>query len=136
MKPSMHFLTKQLFDYAGLFPPAQLSLNAALKNYLSYQIHEYKNILGKFVLPVSKSDEFLTLCRVAAESWLERQSNQPGPGLTEVQNIPCSILLSQAKNDSEILECLAQDLVKLDSLQNEYKKCKILSFEICFPDAC
>ncbi len=51
-----HFMT-ELIDYAGLFPPAALSLTEAITNYHSY-IHESDSwMLGPFVIPASRLGE-------------------------------------------------------------------------------
>ncbi len=51
-------LLRGLIDYAGLFPPASLTMTAAAANYDAYLWSEEKWILGRFILPVSRLDEF------------------------------------------------------------------------------
>jgi hypothetical protein len=51
-------LLRDLIDYAGLFPPASLSMKQALVNYDAYSRSEWSWILGRFVVPVSRLDEF------------------------------------------------------------------------------
>jgi hypothetical protein len=51
-------LLRGLIDYAGLFPPASLTMTAAAANYDAYLGSEEKWILGRFILPVSRLDEF------------------------------------------------------------------------------
>ncbi|MEH7342381.1 hypothetical protein V7122_00595 [Bacillus sp. JJ1532] len=51
-----HFMT-ELIDYAGLFPPAQLPLRAAILNYHSYLHKEDSWMLGPFVIPASQLGE-------------------------------------------------------------------------------
>jgi hypothetical protein len=46
-----------LIDYAGLFPPALLPLDQALKNYAKYIKEEDNWILAKFILPAAKLNE-------------------------------------------------------------------------------
>lgn len=41
-------------DYAGMFPPCQLNLEAALRNYASYTRHDERWMLSTFVLPVRR----------------------------------------------------------------------------------
>jgi hypothetical protein len=45
-------LLSNLFDYAGLFPPANLSLSVAVENYRHYSTGPQKRYLGCFVVPV------------------------------------------------------------------------------------
>lgn len=47
-----------LIDYAGLFPPAALSMERAVANYYSYLKSDYNWMLGRFILPVSRLAEF------------------------------------------------------------------------------
>lgn len=42
-------------DYAGLFPPAKLDMETAVRNYASYQEGEHSWALGRFIVPVSLS---------------------------------------------------------------------------------
>src|SRR5580698_9340300 len=52
-------LLERLIDYAGLFPPAALSMKEAVRNYAAYRAGENRWALGRFVLPVARFDEFL-----------------------------------------------------------------------------
>jgi hypothetical protein len=51
-------LLQQAIDYAGLFPPAGLDLEAAVRNYASYREGRDAWALGRFVLPAAKIAEF------------------------------------------------------------------------------
>ena len=53
MKTSLSVFQDRLIDYAGLFPPANLSLEAAINNYRNYLNSDDSWMLGPFVLPVS-----------------------------------------------------------------------------------
>ena len=46
-----------LIDYAGMFPPASLSLEEAVRNYESYARGEYSWILGRFIIPLARAHE-------------------------------------------------------------------------------
>ena len=59
VKESIRALLSEIVDYAGLFPPAMLSMPEAVINYATYKNSNYKWMLGRFVLPVSRLDEFL-----------------------------------------------------------------------------
>ena len=59
IKESVRVLLSGIIDYAGLFPPSQLSMQAAVDNYNSYRNGEHAWMLGRFILPVSRLDEFL-----------------------------------------------------------------------------
>ncbi|HLX85055.1 MAG TPA: hypothetical protein VKR59_14235 [Terriglobales bacterium] len=51
-------LLRDLIDYAGLFPPASLSMAASVVNYAAYSSSEWNWILGRFVVPAARLDEF------------------------------------------------------------------------------
>lgn len=53
-------LLEGLVDYAGLFPPAALSMRDAVANYARYRAGERRAMLARFVLPVARLDEFVT----------------------------------------------------------------------------
>jgi hypothetical protein len=45
---------RRILDYAGMFPPAKLPLDAALRNFQDYQHHEHADYLSRFVAPVGQ----------------------------------------------------------------------------------
>lgn len=51
-------LLRDLIDYAGLFPPASLSMSRAVANYDEYSRSQWKWILGRFIVPVARLVEF------------------------------------------------------------------------------
>ena len=63
---SLHALLHTIVDYAGLFPPASLSMEAAVANYAAYRNDPHAWMLGRFVVPVSRLDE---LTRAAEAAW-------------------------------------------------------------------
>lgn len=54
---SLHALLEGLIDYAGLFPPAALSMQDAVRNYARYREGEHAWALGKFVVPRERMRE-------------------------------------------------------------------------------
>jgi hypothetical protein len=51
-------LLNEAVDYAGLFPPAELGMAEAARNYAEYQTGENSWMLGRFILPAARLDEF------------------------------------------------------------------------------
>jgi len=51
-------LLRELIDYAGLFPPASLPMPQSVANYETYLRSESNWILGRFIVPVARLDEF------------------------------------------------------------------------------
>ncbi|HEX6576302.1 MAG TPA: hypothetical protein VF042_15145 [Gemmatimonadaceae bacterium] len=47
-----------IVDYAGLFPPARLDMGSAVHAYAKYLKGSDSDLLGRFVIPVSRLDEF------------------------------------------------------------------------------
>lgn len=56
--PALHALLSGLIDYAGLFPPAKLSMDASVRNYAEYLRSDEAWMLGRFICPVSRLEEF------------------------------------------------------------------------------
>ncbi len=57
MKDSVRVLLESLIDYAGVFPPASLSIKDAVRNYDEYRRGEYAFALGRFVVPAAQMRE-------------------------------------------------------------------------------
>ena len=57
---SLAALLVHVIDYAGLFPPASLSIKQASEKYAEYARSHHGWILGRFVLQAEMLDEFLT----------------------------------------------------------------------------
>jgi hypothetical protein len=55
---SIDALTSGLIDYAGLFPPAELDMTTAVRNFASYANDEYRRVLNRFIVPVARLEEF------------------------------------------------------------------------------
>jgi hypothetical protein len=58
IKKSVKTLLREIVDYAGLFPPAALSMPEAVVNYATYKNSNYSWMLGRFVVPIGRLDEF------------------------------------------------------------------------------
>lgn len=61
MFASVKALLASVVDYAGLFPPAKLGMEEAMANYNQYQTTPYSWMLGHFVVPASRLNEFAEL---------------------------------------------------------------------------
>lgn len=62
-RESVRILLNEIIDYAGLFPPSQVSMSEAVLNYATYHHSNYGWMLGRFILPVSRLDEFYESAR-------------------------------------------------------------------------
>lgn len=54
---SVRALMAGIVDYAGLFPPATLPLDEALRNYDQYRRSEHAWMLGRFICPAGRLDD-------------------------------------------------------------------------------
>lgn len=59
MNQSLTNLLTEIIDYAGLFPPSQVGMTSAVQNYANYLKSENAWMLGRFIVPISRLDEFL-----------------------------------------------------------------------------
>jgi hypothetical protein len=57
MSPALRALLSGIIDYAGLFPPASLSLEQAIRNYARYRTEPDAWMLGRFVCPSERLKE-------------------------------------------------------------------------------
>jgi hypothetical protein len=62
---SLHALLHTIVDYAGLFPPASLTMDAAVANYASYRRDAHAWMLGRFVVPVARIEELARAAHAA-----------------------------------------------------------------------
>ncbi len=59
MTESLKVLLTEIIDYAGLFPPSQVGMTSAVHNFADYLQSENAWMLGRFIVPISRLDEFL-----------------------------------------------------------------------------
>jgi hypothetical protein len=69
MVASLEALLSSVVDYAGLFPPAKLELQPAMANYAQYQTSPDNWMLGRFILPISRLQEFEQLLPEQPTQW-------------------------------------------------------------------
>ncbi len=70
--PALRSLLRGLIDYAGLFPPAGMTMDAAVRNYDSYRNGEHAWMLGRFIVPAARLEEYAEALRNAginASAW-------------------------------------------------------------------
>jgi hypothetical protein len=56
--PSLREFFSGIIDYAGLFPPAKLDMSSTVRAYAEYQESDDKDLLGRFVVPAWRLEEF------------------------------------------------------------------------------
>jgi hypothetical protein len=65
--PALHALLEHLVDYAGLFPPASLSMREAAAEYATQRRGPYRWMLGRFVVPSARLDELAAAAQTVGE---------------------------------------------------------------------
>ena len=58
VSPVLHAFMERMVDYAGLFPPSRLAMRDAMLAYADYRKSADAWMLGRFVVPASRLDEF------------------------------------------------------------------------------
>lgn len=71
MKPARAFLN-EIVDYAGLFPPALLCMDDAIREFARYANGDDRDLLGRFILPAPRLNDFAR----AALSFANGQRNR------------------------------------------------------------
>ncbi len=87
---SIRMLLSEAIDYAGLFPPATLSMPEAVINYATYRNSNYSWMLGRFVVTAARLGEFYEcardfVSRDAGNSW--RVSLVVGDAVVEAMHL-------------------------------------------------
>jgi hypothetical protein len=55
---ALNALLTGLVDFAGIFPPAGLEMRSAVRAYSAYRLGPHASVLGSFVVPAARLDEF------------------------------------------------------------------------------
>ena len=67
-KPSLQQFMFRVIDYAGLYPPANLSLEEAFKNFMEYQDSPDSWMLSRFVIPAKRLPHLTPLMPATPEA--------------------------------------------------------------------
>lgn len=139
MNPSVQTLLSAVVDYAGLFPPAQLSLTQAIKNYEQDRASSHTWMLGRFVLPANRVIELL-------EQFIQSSSIQPWPlsvvlsgdlesVVEQIQLLPFPSTQTTSPHPTvAALECPPLPPDKIQSLLTQLPKGIDTFFELPFTD--
>lgn len=128
MTRSLHTLLEALIDYAGLFPPAGLSMSKAVENYARYAMGEHAFALGRFICPVSRLEEF---SKAAAPLMPGTYATSGYPEMAEAPAWRLSALI-----DGPLDECMVQvDGFNEHHEKEENGKARIESIEMKADDA-
>ncbi len=68
MRTSLRTLLTGIIDYAGLFPPAKLDMEPAIRNFARYRGCDDRWMLGRFICPASRLEELYAFAELFEES--------------------------------------------------------------------
>jgi hypothetical protein len=105
----IHRLVSGLIDYAGLFPPAGLTMTSAVSNYATYRSGEDCWALARFIVTASRLEEF------------ENEMREILPGLTEDNPWLISALCGPA---------LDHDLTGIEAFNSRHRTLQVDALEI------
>lgn len=105
MVPSLRALLDRVIDYAGLFPPARLPLEQAVRNYLDYRRDPASWLLARFVCPATRLAEFGALL--------------PDVGRDEAP-VPVAVLGRGGSGLREFQNGLAEDLTAILAFRQQF----------------
>jgi hypothetical protein len=95
--PALRALLEHAVDYAGLFPPASLSIQAAATEYAAHRESPMAWMLGRFVVPVARLDELATAATLSGAAQGAEHGAEQGAW-------PLSVLVSaDPAGDAEVM---------------------------------
>lgn len=95
--PFHHFMEK-IIDYAGLFPPAMLPMDEAIRNYAAYRQTNDEWMLSRYICPAGRLGEL--------KEYKDSLFAEGAP-------FKFSVLTSGGKNQKQFLENLENDLIAI-----------------------
>lgn len=119
LRPPVRAAFEELIDYAGLFPPATLPMDAAADDYAAARAGTAAWMLGRFVVPASRLDELARLGQAHAASGglavsaIVDASLDPRQWFGSVQDILAAIARLQSDAPSVRVEALEVPLAPL-----------------------
>lgn len=118
MSASLRALLSSTIDYAGMFPPASLGLDEAIRKYAHYRQEPAAWLLARFVCPVSKLESLA--------SYREFFRNEPPVAL--------SVLLRGADDRDGFFAAMREDVALLDRFLKRHSGwVRVESFEVRYP---
>ena len=143
MLPSVRALLSGIIDYAGMFPPAKLPLDQAIRKYARYRTEPESWMLGRFICPAARLSELEPYLpelfspeRPLSISGLGQGGNSISEFVTRLRADLEMLANFQKKSQGsavvEILEArLPNDVVDVKSLKSQIPKISQLNRQIC-----
>ncbi|RMF72390.1 MAG: hypothetical protein D6738_11370 [Acidobacteria bacterium] len=95
MTRSLQAFLEGLIDYAGLFPPARLPMDAAVARWAAVLHEPFSLAVARFICPASRLDEF---------------AQQARPRLGPSERWPVSLLATPVERPEDVVSALQSDL--------------------------
>ncbi len=115
MTRSLRTLLTDMVDYAGLYPPASLDMQAAVEAYARARAGEHEWMLGRFVCPANRLEEFSRAAAPLMPGTFATSGYREHADTSEPW--PVSVLL-----DTTSLERLETDLRQLDEFNQHHSR--------------
>jgi hypothetical protein len=130
---SVRVLLSGIIDYAGLFPPSQVSMPEAVINYATYKNSNYGWMLGRFIAPVSRLDEFIESARELASRDANPWQLAVVAGEDIIDTIRKVRLFNKTNGPSvvcDVIEVKANTISKIENTVSALPKGVVAYFEI------
>lgn len=119
MNNSLKIFLSQIIDYAGLYPPASLPLNEAIRNFVKYQQADEVWMLSRFIIPAKR---LIELSQLAKQVF-------PGTGV-----LTFSALGRGGKDVNDCLENLKLDIEDILAFRKLHGESVVVDvFEVALP---
>jgi hypothetical protein len=110
--PAVRAAFTALIDYAGLFPPAKLAMNASVAEYLDGRSGAFSWMLGRFIVPAARLDELS-----AAVS----------------ETIPLSVIVDAGLDQRTWLPNVQMTFARLADLRANESRVRVEALELALP---
>jgi hypothetical protein len=115
---SLNLFLNGIIDYAGLFPPANLTLHNSYSNYLKYMESPHSRMLAKFIIPAGKLSDL-------AEIYERFDVNN---------KVPLSVLFNEAETEDAFNINLKNDIKAIKEFREKIAdKAAAEAFELKVP---
>jgi hypothetical protein len=86
--PLIRALMRGAIDYAGLFPPASLTMADAVARYAAHRLGDDAWMLGRFIVPITRVDEFAAARRSAGDRLRSDATEWPASAIAKATDAP------------------------------------------------
>ncbi|HWB19997.1 MAG TPA: hypothetical protein VG711_06840 [Phycisphaerales bacterium] len=76
LNDGLHALLQGVIDYAGLFPPARLSMSETVQNYAKFLESDEEWMLGRLIVPARRLEEFEREAAPIMQQWINRHERE------------------------------------------------------------